>query len=105
MAGADISMEASLGYSDYEGYPILFLYRHALELYIKPIVYRGAQLCRLIDEKLNTENLFKAHKLTEFLPQIEAIFKAVGWKWDFNERDCISPSARRNMAARSCGHA
>jgi hypothetical protein len=78
-------MESVAGYRDYEGYPILFLYRHALELYLKAIVYRGAQLLGLIsDEKPNTEKLLTSHKLTRFLPTIEAIFRAVEWKWDFD---------------------
>jgi hypothetical protein len=77
-------MESAPGYRDYEGYPILFLYRHALELYLKAIVYRGAQLLGLIsDEKPNTEKLLTNHKLIRLLPTIEAIFRAVEWKWDF----------------------
>jgi hypothetical protein len=78
------NIEAAQGYRDYDGYPILFLYRHALELYLKAIVYRGAQLLGLIsDEKVRTEKLLTSHKLTRLLPTIEAIFKAVGWEWDF----------------------
>jgi len=77
-------MESVPGYRDYEGYPILFLYRHALELYLKAIVYRSAQLLGLIsDEKPHTKKLLMSHKLTRFLPTIEAIFKAVEWEWDF----------------------
>ena len=78
------NLEAVRGHRDYEGYPILFLYRHALELYLKALVYRGAQLLGLIsEEKLNTERLLTSHKLTGLLPAIEAIFKAVEWEWDF----------------------
>ena len=77
-------MESAAGYRDYEGYPILFLYRHALELYLKAIVYRGAQLLGLIsDEKRNTEKLLTSHKLTQLLPTIEAIFRVAEWEWDF----------------------
>jgi len=47
-------------------------------------VYRGAQLLGLIsDEKPNTEKLLTNHKLIRLLPTIEAIFRAVEWKWDF----------------------
>jgi hypothetical protein len=77
-------MESAASYRDYEGYPILFLYRHALELYLKAIVYRGAQLLGLIsEEKPHTEKLLTSHKLTRLLPTIEAIFRAVEWEWDF----------------------
>jgi hypothetical protein len=76
--------ESAASYRDYEGYPILFLYRHALELYLKAIVYRGAQLLGLIsEEKPHTEKLLTSHKLTRLLPTIEAIFRAVEWEWDF----------------------
>lgn len=77
-------MGSAAGYRDYEGYPILFLYRHALELYLKAIVYRGAQLLGLIsEEKPHTKKLLTSHKLTRLLPTIEAIFRAVEWEWDF----------------------
>jgi hypothetical protein len=33
-------LEASSGYRDFDGYAILFLRRHALEFYMKSIVYR-----------------------------------------------------------------
>lgn len=29
---------------DYDAYPIFFLYRHSLELYLKAVVYRGLEL-------------------------------------------------------------
>ena len=77
-------MENSTGYRDYEGYPILYLYRHALELFIKAIVYKGAKLLKLISNKsLNTEKLFKEHKLSIFLPAIKIIFNEINWKWNF----------------------
>lgn len=45
------------GFRDYEGYPIVFLYRHALELNLKNISYCSMRLCvfkniDLIDNKL-----------------------------------------------------
>lgn len=76
-------MESASGYRDYEGYPILFLYRHALELYLKALVYRGAQLLSLIsDEKRDTDKLLTSHKMTRLLPSIEVIFKTVEWQWN-----------------------
>jgi hypothetical protein len=76
-------LEASSGYRDFDGYPILFLYRHALELYMKAIVYRGAQLLQLLDiEKLDTSKLFKHHRPSLFLPGVKAVFDGIGWNWD-----------------------
>jgi hypothetical protein len=68
---------------DYEGYPVLFLYRHALELYLKAIVYRGAKLLKLIsDENVDTKKLFQSHGLAGLLPAIRAIFKEMQWEFD-----------------------
>jgi hypothetical protein len=77
-------MLSTAGYRDYEGYPILFLYRHGLELYLKAIVYRGAQLAGVIsDKQFDTEKLWSRHELTPLLPHVESIFKCLGWEWDF----------------------
>ena len=62
------------GHDDNEGYPVLFLYRHALELYLKAIVYRGASGLGLISQQMvRTDRLFCDHRLVETLPAIEAI--------------------------------
>jgi len=75
-------MVSGAGYRDYDGYPIFFLYRHALELYLKAIVYRGAMLVRLITEDdLVTEKLFARHDLTRLVPAIRIIFAKTGWSF------------------------
>ena len=77
-------LESARGYADYEAYPIFFLYRHSLELYLKAIVYRGARLLGLIsDEKINTDKLFSKHDLARWLPAIKAIFENLEWVKDF----------------------
>jgi len=77
-------MEASRGYPDYEGYPILFLYRHALELYLKALVYRGAKLLQVRNNQaLETDFLLTNHRLSKFLPSFRAILESTGWKWNF----------------------
>jgi hypothetical protein len=76
-------MVSGTGYRDYDGYPILFLYRHALELYLKAIVYRGAMLLRLINEdEIVTQKLFARHDLTRLVPAIRAIFENRGWSFE-----------------------
>ncbi len=71
------------GYGDYEGYPILFLYRHALELYLKAVVYRGAKLLKLVtQENVNTDHLFQRHDLARWLPAIQAISKQMKWNFE-----------------------
>ncbi len=73
----------SRGYADYEGYPVLFLYRHSLELYLKAIVYRGAMLLGLVaEERPDTRGLFDRHELVRLLPAVRAIFKEMDWDFE-----------------------
>lgn len=79
-------LAAAPGYADYEGYPILFLYRHALELYLKTVVYRGAMLLRLISEQnIDTGRLFTRHELVLLLPHVRAIWKVQNWGFEGTE--------------------
>ena len=65
---------------DYEGYPILYLYRHALELYLKAVVYKGAGLLGLTGKgRPDTTALFKCHKLISLVPAVRAIFAEMDW--------------------------
>ncbi len=68
---------------DFDGYPIFFLYRHALELYMKAIVYRGAQLLHLLDTRMpDTSKLFTVHRLSMLLPGVKTVFEGAGWTWE-----------------------
>jgi hypothetical protein len=70
-------------YADYEGYPVLYLYRHSLELFLKAVVYRGANVMGLIGlERPNVPGLFSNHGLSRLLPAVRAIFRAMDWDWD-----------------------
>ncbi|RME21470.1 MAG: hypothetical protein D6800_12050 [Candidatus Zixiibacteriota bacterium] len=74
------SVMSKAGYRDCDCYPIFYLYRHALELYIKAVFYRGAKLLELVtDESLEIDLVTTDHRLERFLPGIEAIFKDRGW--------------------------
>ena len=81
---------ASSVYGDYEGYPILFLYRHALELYLKAVVYQGGLLVGVISGKKidDVPGLFRCHELDKLLRPLESIFKALDW--DFAGTDLKS---------------
>jgi hypothetical protein len=70
-------------YPDYNGYPVLYLYRHSLELFLKAVVYRGARVMGLVGlERPNVPGLFSKHDLGRLLPAVRAIFRAVDWEWD-----------------------
>jgi hypothetical protein len=67
-------------YSDLDAYPIVFLYRHALELLFKAVLTLGNGLAAALPEPaLKTENLYTDHALVRHLPRMKQIFEAVGW--------------------------
>jgi hypothetical protein len=60
---------------------VVFLYRHALELYIKAILLgEGANF---LDDRLSADEVLnKNHRLTELLGLVRKIFEALGWEND-----------------------
>ena len=71
---------------DFESTPILFLYRHAFELYLKAFVLVGSKILALHGKTtMPPDKIFETHKLTNFLPHFEAILGEVGWSWDMGE--------------------
>ncbi len=74
------------GFSDLEALPIVFLYRHVLELYLKAIVQYGDLLLGLAGKPLAPDDLariFSSHQLSLILPHLRAIFRFMGWGWNF----------------------
>lgn len=45
-------------YNSLEGCPIIFVYRHALELYLKAIVIRGAAIMQLMAKRFSRAEVF-----------------------------------------------
>jgi hypothetical protein len=70
-------------YNDLEGCPIIFLYRHALELYLKAIVLHGNVIMQINGKTLLTNrSLLQKHTVLPFFPLLKQTFDAVGWTWD-----------------------
>ncbi len=70
-------------YSDLKAYPTVFLYRHALELYLKALLDIGNNLAGLLrDERLEIDVLKELHPLTPLLDKTEHLFSALGWSWE-----------------------
>lgn len=72
----------SHGYRDIDAGPIVYLYRQALELYMKGVIASGRRLLDLSAEPLpiNPRALFR-HRLTPLVPAIAAIIRVAGWEW------------------------
>jgi len=72
------------GHRELDALPIVFLYRHALELFLKAIVLQGNQHMRLHGQGLPDEQLWRTlagHRLSALLPHVRRVFSFVGWKW------------------------
>lgn len=59
-------------FSDYDAYPVVFLYRHALELALKHIIYRSAKLGRLRDLDAIKSALHNNHRLQALMAAASA---------------------------------
>jgi hypothetical protein len=68
---------------------IVYLYRHALELFLKEILIgRGGEL---IDSPPSPEAIVnKCHRLTELLPDVRRIFVECGWDQTFGSKTVLT---------------
>lgn len=66
---------AKTGFSDYDGYPIVFLYRHSFELSLKNIIYNGIRLSHLKNIDNFDNKLYNNHFLLNLAEQCEKILK------------------------------
>jgi hypothetical protein len=73
-------------YSDAEACPIVFLYRHSVELYLKQIVLWGAGLVHLqTSDALDVHGLFSRHEFKLLLSHVRKVFEVAGW---LNSSEC-----------------
>ena len=72
------------GFRNVEPLPVLFLYRHAIELYLKAIIVRGDVIMSESEDPLADTSFFKnnlGHHLLPLLTRVESVFRYVGWEW------------------------
>lgn len=81
---AKFLMSSKVLRNDLAAYPIVFLYRHAVELYIKAILIEGDELSRVEGySELHVDDPFKhKHKLSKWLDHLSRVFEVVGYKND-----------------------
>ena len=83
---------------DFRAYPIVFLYRHALELYLKAIILVGSDMLTLKDQpKIERHELFNNHNLDQLREYVECVFEAYGWGWDLGNSNFGSVSDLRTI--------
>ncbi|MGD0825969.1 MAG: hypothetical protein ABR908_15385 [Terriglobales bacterium] len=67
----------------FKAVPIMHLYRHAMELYLKGIVVMGGAILPLRGQTKIDDEIFSTHGLQRILQDVERIFEAFGWDWNF----------------------
>jgi hypothetical protein len=74
--------------SDFTACPVVYLYRQALELYLKDILIgKGGDL---LDPRPDTKTILgRNHSLKRHVPEVRRIFERFGWEKQFG-KDCVS---------------
>jgi len=80
-------MRRSVRPRHFDGLPVLFLYRHALELYLKAVIHRGNQfIAAQGGNAVKYDDLLKQHRLGELLPPFKAVIEGLDWLNGFSAR-------------------
>ena len=86
-------LEGRGNFIDGDGLPVVYLYRHALELYLKGIILAGNRFMRRRGEGLPENEVLDlvtsghGHVLTSLLPEIEKVFL---WHANVDEDDALT---------------
>ena len=81
------SLRRRRGFSNVAVAPVLFMYRHSIELFLKAIIIRGNR--SLAATAADDEKLFRQlreHKLLPLLSQVEELFARMAWEWYWPNR-------------------
>jgi len=73
--------------TDFDAYPIIFLYRHAVELLMKSLLVAGRTRLAIRDAK--TQKALGGHSLAELWPAVEVIFGRMGWAKTARDRELL----------------
>jgi hypothetical protein len=75
---------ASGGDPDYAVLPVLFLYRHAAELYLKSIIWNGDDLLHFLKKPLSGAEKVanSSHSLRTLLPYAQEVISVFDLKWN-----------------------
>jgi hypothetical protein len=68
---------------DFRAYPVVYLYRHALELYMKAVILDGSPM--LVMKGVNgidRQKILSTHSLDGLRQHLERVFQAYEWEWD-----------------------
>jgi hypothetical protein len=75
---------SGFGIRDFEVLPLVFLFRHALELYLKAVLFWGNRLMNFNGDGVTEEELWKqfnGHRLTPLLDRVQKVLEFMNWEW------------------------
>lgn len=68
---------------DFRAYPVVFLYRHALELYMKAVILTAEPMLKIKDiGGINREDILQTHSLETLKQKLYKVFDVYEWDWD-----------------------
>lgn len=67
---------------NYVAFPIIYNYRHVLELYLKGMLMAGEAALLIAGEEEVPDEVFQAHSFQVLRPHIERVFKVLGVPFD-----------------------
>lgn len=99
LAANDSFQRAGWGSIAFRAFPVIFLYRQALELTVKAIIISGAPLAEYHGDKIDRGVLYREHNFEKLRPFAETVMKSVGFGWDFGVPRLASLSDFRRLLA------
>lgn len=70
--------------NSFRAYPAFFLYRQALELTLKGIIVAGSELMEYEGRPVDMKALYQSHNFEKMRLDVERVFEATGWGWNFD---------------------
>jgi hypothetical protein len=85
----------------FDGFPVLFLYRHALELYLKAVICAGSRLLFVRDSAaVDLGDLLKNHGIVKCVAILKRVLIDLGWIDGFMTRGIRSFQELEKLAAK-----
>jgi hypothetical protein len=88
-------LENQIGFADFELYPIVFLYRHSFELYLKALMYHCAHAQRLEGLPAINEQ-YKSHELVQIAVKVQGALKIISE----SDKEILKTAARAVQVAK-----
>lgn len=83
--------------ASFRAFPVIFLYRQALELALKGVIVAGEDMLVVHGVPLDLREVYSSHSFGKLRPYVEAVFKAIGYGFDFGIKGYKSVEGFRKL--------